>query len=389
MTRHSAVRRLAALSALALAASTTQAAPALAADPRRVAVSLVNASNVRFNEPTAIANAGDGRLFVAEKRGVIKSVTGGRVQAAPYLDLRRLVGQSGGEQGLLGLAFAPNFRSTRYFYVFYNNADGSLQITRFRAAAASSTTVNIATRVPILTIPHGDASNHNGGMLAFGPDGHLYIATGDGGSTPQKAQDLGSLLGKILRIDVSRTCGATRYCIPAGNPFAATRGARKEIFHFGLRNPWRFSFDRGSGSIWIADVGSGAYEEISSVARGVAGRNFGWPCREGLHAHGGTCRAGTLTPPVDEVSHNDGSCAITGGYVYRGNQTLLAGMYVFTDFCTGRIWGRARLSNGRWVRSQMASYSGNISSFGESSTGELYAVDLSSGRLWHVRARAR
>jgi glucose/arabinose dehydrogenase len=387
MTRHSAARRLAVVSALALAASTALAEPAQAADPRHVAVSLVNAANGRFNEPTVVTNAGDGRLFVAEKRGVIKVVSGGRVQAAPYLDLRRLVGQSGGEQGLLGVAFAPNFRSTRYFYVFYNNSDGSLQITRFRAAAAGSSTVSIATRVAILTIPHPDASNHNGGMLAFGPDGYLYIGTGDGGATPQKAQDLGSLLGKILRIDVSRTCGATRYCIPAGNPFAATRGARKEIFHFGLRNPWRFSFDRGSGSMWIADVGQDSYEEVDNVARGVAGRNFGWPCREGLHGYGGGCRGGALTNPVDEVSHGDGSCAITGGYVYRGSQRVLSGMYVFTDYCTGRIWGRG-LVGGRWVRSQMASFSGSLDSFGESVSGELYAVDLSSGRLLRVVGRA-
>ncbi|MDQ1710166.1 MAG: hypothetical protein QOG49_1551, partial [Frankiaceae bacterium] len=233
------VRRTAALSALALTATLAVAAePARAADPRRAAVTLSRVTATSFGAPTAVTNAGDGRLFVAEKRGVIRVVSAGRTQAAPYLDLRRAVGQSGGEQGLLGLAFAPNFAQSRYFYVSYNNADGSVQITRFRAATSAAPTVSFATRVPILTIPHPDAPNHNGGMLAFGPDGMLYISVGDGGATPQNAQNLGSLLGKILRIDVGRACAPARYCIPAGNPMIGVAGARKEIWDYGLRNPW-------------------------------------------------------------------------------------------------------------------------------------------------------
>ncbi|MEO6713148.1 MAG: PQQ-dependent sugar dehydrogenase [Mycobacteriales bacterium] len=391
MPAGASARRTAAVSALALTMTIALTAqPAAAADPRRVAVTLSRVTPTSFNQPTAVTHAGDGRLFVAEKRGYIRVVSGGRTQATPYLDLRRIVGQFDGEQGLLGLAFAPNFAVTRYLYVAYTNTDGSLQVTRFRAATTTATTVNFATRVPILNIAHPDASNHNGGMLAFGPDGMLYISTGDGGSTPQKAQDVGSLLGKILRIDVSRACAPLRYCIPAGNPFATTARARKEIWHFGLRNPWRFSFDRVVGSMWIADVGQGTSEEIDTIGKGIGGRNFGWPCREGTRTYGGTCRRGTLTGPVAELSHDDGSCAVTGGYVYRGRlNPVLAGTYVFTDFCTGTMWGVGRLSNGTWVRSQMGAYSGSISAFGESVSGELYAVDLSSGALLLVRAGAR
>jgi glucose/arabinose dehydrogenase len=365
------------------------AGSAQAADPRHVAVTITRVTNTSFNQPTVVTNSGDARLFVAEKRGYIRVVSGGKAQATPYLDLHRIVGQWGGEQGLLGLAFAPNFAQTRFLYVAYTNADGSLQVTRFRAATAAANTVDFATRVPILNVPHPDGSNHNGGMIAFGPDGMLYVATGDGGATPQHAQDLGSLNGKMLRIDVNHVCGAARYCIPAGNPFVSTAGARKEIWEFGFRNPWRFSFDRAVGSLWIGDVGQSSWEEIDNVGKGVAGRNFGWPCREGLHAYGGSCRAGVLTGPVDEVSHNDGSCAITGGYVYRGRQSpAMAGMYVFTDYCTGTIWGRARLSNGRWVRSKVGAYNGSIASLGESASGELYAVDLGNGSLLALHGRA-
>lgn len=383
------VRRTAVVSALALTATLgVLAEPAQAADPRHVAVTLTRVTSTGFNEPTVVTNAGDARLFVAEKKGFIRAVVGGRKQAAAYLDLHRLVGRSGGEQGLLGLAFHPKFAQTRYLYVAYNNADGSLQVTRFRAASATSTTVDVATRVAILTAPHPDAANHNGGMLAFGPDGMLYISTGDGGATPQKAQDVSSLLGKILRIDVDRRCGAAKYCIPAGNPFVATARARPEIWHFGLRNPWRFSFDRAAGSLWIGDVGQNAYEEIDTVGKGSAGRNFGWPCREGRHAYSGSCRAGTLTGPIDELTHSGGVSAITGGYVYRGRQSpALAGVYVFGDISAGKVWG-GRLIGGRWVRAQIGSYAGAIASFGESSTGELYAVDVNNGALLAIRGRA-
>lgn len=383
------IRRTAAVSVVALLASLgVTAGTAQAADPRRLAVTATAATTYRFNEPTVVTNAGDARLFVAEKKGQIRVVSNGRTQLAAYLDLRRLVGESGGEQGLLGLAFHPNFAQTRYLYVSYTNADGSLQLTRFRAANASSTVVDVATRVPLLTVPHPDASNHNGGMIAFGPDGMLYLSTGDGGSTPQRSQELGSLLGKILRLDVNRSCGAVKYCIPAGNPFVGVAGARKEIWHLGLRNPWRFSFDRVAGSMWIGDVGQNEYEEINTVGKGVAGRNFGWPCREGLHSYNGQCRAGALTAPVIEVSHDEGACSITGGYVYRGRQSpAMAGNYFFADICAGKIWGAAQVG-GRWVRAQVAGGVGAISSFGESSTGELYAVDINSGRLLALRGRA-
>ncbi|MEO6715430.1 MAG: PQQ-dependent sugar dehydrogenase [Mycobacteriales bacterium] len=364
---------------LASSALVSLPSQAWAADPRAVQVSLVSAASSRFVAPTVVTNAGDARLFVAEQRGLIRVVSGGRVQATPYLDLRRSVGRSTGEQGLLGLAFHPDFARNRFFYVAYNNADGSLQLTRFQAVTAGAATASFASRVPLLTVPHPNA-RHNGGMIAFGPDGMLYLSVGDGYSTPQKAQDLSSLLGKILRIDVNRSCAPTRYCIPAGNPFASTPGARREIWHLGLRNPWRFSFDRVAGSLWIGDVGNAKYEEVDTVAKGLAGRNFGWPCREGAHSYSGSCRAGALTYPVVEMAHDTGMCALIGGYVYRGRQSpALAGTYVFADLCSGKIYGVSQ-SGGRWVRAQIGKSLDSLSSFGESASGELYAVDL-VGRL--------
>lgn len=380
-------RRMACLASLILVSALTSPPPAYAADPSSVRVSLVRAASSLFTYPTVVTNAGDARLFVGEKRGVIRVVVSGRVQQQPYLDLRRVIGQTGGEQGLLGLAFHPDFARNRSFYVSYNNPDGSIQLTRFRAASAGAPTASYASRVSLLTIPHPGSGVHNAGMLAFGPDGMLHLSTGDGGAAPRRAQDLASLLGKILRIDVNRTCAALRYCIPGSNPFVSTPGARGEIWHLGLRNPWRFSFDRVAGSMWVGDVGNASWEEVDYVAKGTGGRNFGWPCREGTHAYSGACRAGLLTGPVDEMSHAGGSCAVTGGYVYRGRQSpALVGLYVYTDICSQKIWG-ARLTGGGWVRSQVGTSLGSISSFGESSTGELYAVDL-NGRLSQLQGSA-
>ena len=375
--------RARAIAILLVAGMANTPAVSAASDARRVRVSLVAVTATRFAEPTVVTNAGDARLFVAEKRGVVRVVAGGRVQSTPYLDLRRLVGQASGEQGLLGLAFHPNFAATRYLYAAYNNADGSVQLTRFQASSATAPTASFASRVPLLTIPHPNA-RHNGGMLAFGPDGMLYLSVGDGYSAPQRAQELGSLLGKILRLDVNRSCGSTRYCIPPGNPFVATRGARKEIWQLGLRNPWRFSFDRTTGSMWIGDVGNAKWEEIDTVERGASGHNFGWPCREGAHSNAGSCRAGVLTSPALEMAHDASMCAVIGGYVYRGSQSpALAGVYVFADLCSGRIYGASRIA-GRWIRSAMGSSADSVSSFGQSASGELYTVDL-RGRLSMVR----
>ncbi|MCU1675362.1 MAG: Glucose/sorbosone dehydrogenase-like protein [Frankiales bacterium] len=357
-------------------------APASAANPRTVSVTFASAADAGFDAPTAVANAGDARLFVAEQSGLVRVVSGGHVAAKPYLDIRSLV-TDGGERGLLGLAFHPSFATRPYVYVAYTRSNGSLQVSRFRAASRTAPTIDVSTRLSILNVPHPDAGNHNGGMLAFGADGLLYISTGDGGATPQRAQQLGSLLGKILRIDVNRYCGTKHYCVPSTNPFVKTTGARAEVFHLGLRNPWRFSFDRKTGSMWIGDVGQNAWEEIDRVGRGVGGKNFGWPCREGKHTYGGTCRSGTLTGPVDEYSHSLG-CSITGGYVYRGTrQPLLSGVYVFADYCSGRVWGGTTV-NGTWVRSQMGQLGGTVTAFGESASGELYVA--SGGRLLTVRA---
>lgn len=328
-------------------------------------------------------------LFIVEKIGRVRIARGGQVRAEPVIDLQHDV-STASEQGLLGLAFHPRFRENGYIYLNLTNRRGDTEIRRYwvdpqtyRAAPDSGRT--------LLTIAQ-PAANHNGGMLAFGPDGYLYIATGDGGRAGDpwgNAQNLQSLLGKILRIDVD---GGDPYAIPPDNPFVGVAGARPEIWAYGLRNPWRFSFDRETGDLFIADVGQNSWEEVNwQPATSPGGENYGWNVLEGTRCYppGSGCSPEGMTLPVVEYA-NDRSvgCSITGGYVYRGEAVpALRGWYVYGDYCSGRIWGfdTAALRDGGTPRpSELLTTGALISSFGEDARGEVYLTDLRSGTVYKL-----
>lgn len=329
-------------------------------------------------------------LFVVEKVGRIRRVAGGQVDPEPLLDLRHEV--SGGyEQGLLSLAFHPRFEENRTFFVYYTDRQGTVRVVRFRAFP-DRYAADPSSRTEILAIPQ-PAANHNGGMMAFGPDGYLYIGTGDGGRAGDpwgNAQNLSSLLGKVLRIDVD---GGEPYAIPPDNPFVGRRDARPEIWAYGLRNPWRFSFDRETGDLYIADVGQENWEEINYAPRSsTGGENYGWNIMEGRHCYppGSRCRPDGLVLPVAEYHHRaEQACSITGGYVYRGSRyPELRGWYFFGDYCSGQIYvmetpgmagNRGEL---RWARALATSL--RISSFGEDAAGELYVTDLQGGGVYRI-----
>jgi hypothetical protein len=306
------------------------------------------------------------------------------VLATSFLDIRSLVGCCG-ERGLLGLAFHPHYSENGFFFVDYTNTAGDTVIARYRVSSDPAV-ADSSSGVTLLTIPQPFA-NHNGGQLAFGPDGYLYVGMGDGGSANDpmcNGQRDESLLGKILRIDVDANASSPPfYGIPPDNPFAAPGGARDEIWAKGLRNPWRFSFDRSTGDLFIGDVGQGAREEIDFQAAGSpGGRNYGWKVMEGTICGGGgtsgcptgvpACNSPVLALPILEYSHSAGDCSVTGGYVYRGRQfPQLAGTYLYGDYCTGKIWG-ATSAAGAWSARLFGQRASNLTTFGEDASGELY-----------------
>jgi glucose/arabinose dehydrogenase len=314
--------------------------------PLFAAVQLVPVVASGLTSPVFVGHAGDGsnRLFIVELGGTLRVLQPGASSATVFLDVRAKV-LAGGERGLLGLAFHPQYGGNGRFFVFYTRAgDGALVIAEYRVSSGNRDVADTTERV-LLTIPHSANSNHNGGMLAFGPDGYLYIGVGDGGSSndpPNNAQNVNVLLGKILRIDVDRpdASAGTLYSSPAGNPFVGPIAGADEIFAYGWRNPWRFSFDRVNGAQWVADVGQGAREEVDTPI--VAGGNYGWRVYEGSICSGndpGLCNPANYLPPKFDYDHAGGRCSITGGYVYRGGQNALpTGTYVFGDFCTGEIF---------------------------------------------------
>ena len=330
---------------------------------------------VNVASPTFVTNAGDGsnRLFVLEQAGVIRVLRPGESTTTVFLDVRSKV-LSGGERGLLGLVFHPLFGVNGRFFVYYTRSgDGTLAEYK----VSSNPTVADPTERVLLTIPHPTNANHNGGMLAFGPGGYLYIGVGDGGSDndpPNNAQNIDVLLGKILRIDVDRSDSAagTPYSIPASNPFVGKPG-RDEIFALGLRNPWRFTFDRETGQQWVGDVGQDAREEVDTPI--VGGGNFGWRVYEGsacTNNDPALCRPGSDIAPIFDYSHQNGRCSLTGGYVYRGSRgTVPRGTYIYGDYCTGEIFAWDGRAQALLLRTNLS-----ISSFGEDEQGELYVVDL-------------
>jgi glucose/arabinose dehydrogenase len=341
---------------------------------------------------TQVTNAGDGsnRLFLVEKRGVVRVYQNGAVKAGTFLDLRRLIGDASGERGLLGLVFHPQFETNRRLYVYYTRTGGDIVVARLRANASGSWTSR-STLEPMLVIEHSAHSNHNGGAMAFGPDGYLYIGTGDGGGAGDPGRNAQSktknLLGKILRINPGGSGAGPyrRYAIPTTNPFRGATTGLDEIWAYGLRNPWRISFDRATGALFIADVGQSRYEEIDREPPAYhGGRNYGWNVMEGKHCYNASsCSTSGKTLPVAEYGHTGGNCSITGGYVYRGSAyPALAGQYVLADFCSGRIYTMPADGSGLWMRRDTIL---NVTSFGESEDGELYLVTI-NGRLYQVTA---
>ncbi len=380
---------------MALIAGTSLAAPAAAGD---VGVKRLLAGYSRPVLVTSHPGAGR-RIFIVEQTGRIKIATrenGRWRKVGTFLDIRDLVRTTGSEQGLLGMAFAPDYKTSRRFYVNYTRkSDGSTVVAEFRRNTKKADRANKGSFRQVLRIAQ-PYSNHNGGMLAFGPDGYLYIGMGDGGDggdPRDRAQDLGSRLGKLLRIDPRDPdgSGSKTYAVPASNPFVGEAGIRPEIWSWGLRNPWRYSFDRATGDLWIGDVGQGAWEEIDVARANGSGRNagkgvdFGWDDCEGTHAYEGSGCAvpdAPYLPPVREYSHSNGNCSVTGGYVYRGPATTAwHGIYVFADFCSGRIWA---VSNSGTSKRASLDTSYLISSFGEDAAGRLYATTL-DGRILMVR----
>jgi glucose/arabinose dehydrogenase len=341
---------------------------------------------------TQVTNAGDGsnRLFLVEKRGVVRVYQNGAVKAGTFLDLRALIGDSSGERGLLGLVFHPQFEVNRRLYVYYTRTGGDIVVARLRANASGSWTSR-STLEPMLVIEHSAHSNHNGGAMAFGPNGYLYIGTGDGGGAGDPGRNAQSktknLLGKILRINPGGSGSGPyrRYSIPTTNPFRGATTGLDEIWAYGLRNPWRISFDRSTGALFIADVGQSRYEEIDREPPAYAGgRNYGWNVMEGKHCYNASsCSTSGKTLPVAEYGHTGGNCSITGGYVYRGSAyPALAGQYVLADFCSGRFYTMPAEGSSLWMRRDTVL---NVTSFGESEDGELYAVTI-NGRLYQVTA---
>lgn len=347
-----------------------------------------------FTKPVDISHAGDARLFITEQPGFIRIIgEDGTVLPEPFLDISGPVNDSGNERGLLGLAFHPGYANNGYFFVNYTGPGGHTRISRFSVSASDPNTADSGSEVILLTVEQ-PFSNHNGGELAFGPDGYLYIGMGDGGSAndPQNnGQTAGALLGKMLRIDVDNQDVGLNYAIPATNPYADPNdGIPGEIWAFGMRNPWRFSFDRLTGDLWIGDVGQGEWEEIDFQPAGSpGGENYGWRCYEGTHAFNlnGCGPATDYVMPVFEYSHTaSGGCSVTGGFVYRGcAYPNLYGHYIFADYCNGQFWATKPDGQGGWDAFTLSNLSNlQYTSFGENYLGELFVTGHTQGKIYRV-----
>lgn len=357
------------------------------------AVTFPNAENYTWQlvasglvRPVDLQPDGSGRLFVVEKIGHIHVIEDGLLVDTPFLNIEDRVNDSSNEMGLLGLAFHPNYAQNGYFYVNYTGSGGDTFISRFQVAANNPYLADPASEFNLLRL-NQPFPNHNGGGLAFGPDGYLYAGLGDGGAAGDpldNAQNPKSLLGKILRIDVDH---GDPYDIPADNPFYGIQDdeARREIWRLGLRNPWRISFDKLTGDLYIADVGQNAWEEVNHLSpMDVSPINFGWPIYEGTHRYKGSLPEGPTIMPVAEYSHQEGGCSVTGGYVYRGAMPEWNGIYLYGDYCSGLVWGLMR-SGGGWQTQVLFDTDVRITSFGQDEAGEIYLIGDGGGVYQLIR----
>ncbi|MBC7850431.1 MAG: PQQ-dependent sugar dehydrogenase [Chitinophagaceae bacterium] len=353
-----------------------------------------------LSAPLDIVNAGDAtnRLFIVQRGGQIRIHNGSGILPTPFLDIRDTV-LDNGEQGLLSLAFHPDFETNRYFFVWYTDKEGDVTLARYQGSFSNPNIADPTSEVILLEIPKPGTpyfNNHNGGKINFGPDGYLYVSTGDGGSGGDpfnNAQNGASLFGKMLRLDVNNFNTPPYYSIPPDNPFVTNPSVRDEIWALGLRNPFRWSFDRLTGDMWIGDVGQGAREEVDFTPAGTpGGQNYGWRCYEGTQAFNtsGCLPISNYVAPIFDYPHNntDGGYSITGGNVYRGSTfPLLSGWYVVADFVSGNVWKIRPNGSGGWVVAQQSGLPGSIAGFGEAENGTLYAVSL-GGTVYTVQANS-
>lgn len=365
--------------------------PPVLVDPATISLNLTPVAE-NLDQPVYVTHAGDGsqRLFIVEQSGAIRILQDGVMLAEPFLDLSGQV-SSGFEQGLLGLAFPPNFADSGHFFINYTDRQGDTVVARRQIDPTNPNRADPAREFLVLKLDQ-PAPNHNGGMLEFGPDGMLYIGTGDGGAANDRfgnGQNPASLLGKMLRIDVT-SAPDQPYVVPPDNPWVSAtwngQDVRDEVWAIGLRNPWRYSFDRRTGDLWIGDVGQNQWEEINLTLAGSAGGlNYGWPLIEGSHCfQTEPCATAGLVLPVQEYSHT-GHCSVTGGYVYRGAaQPDWQGVYFYGDFCSGALWALAPDGAGGWVNASVGQPRINLTSFGEDEAGELYLADSSGGRIYRL-----
>ncbi|MFI7703960.1 PQQ-dependent sugar dehydrogenase [Nonomuraea sp. NPDC049480] len=363
-----------------------------AANASRVPLEEINATTTQvafgLRRPTAIAAPDDGtnRLFITEKRGTVRVYhpdTG--LGQNPIIDITASVDESGNERGLLGIAVSPDFAESQDLYLAYTALpDGAVTLARYRLDDASLE--------PLLSQEHAEHSNHNGGQITFGTDGNLYMSIGDGGGAGDPfdtGQRLDTLLGKILRVDVSRRCGDLAYCVPEDNPFVGVEGAREEVWMYGGRNPWRFSVDPADGSMWVGDVGQGRWEEINHIKAGrQAGANLGWSCFEGLEVFDeAQCRSGAeYTKPVFTYSPHTGGCAVIGGVVYHGEEfaDLVGGTYIATDYCSSTVWALREDGAGGYLAAEIGQTPTQVTAFGTTPEGEIYVVNDLPGGLHRV-----
>ena len=339
-----------------------------------------------FQQPVYLTHSIDGsrRLFVVEQGGVIWIIQGGKRLTPPFLDLSDRISRRASEQGLLGLAFDPEYAHNGYLFLHYSDGNGDTVVMRF-AVSDDPNRTDPRSGIHVLTQlqPY---RNHNGGQIAFGPDGYLYIGMGDGGlagDPHDNGQNLMTWLGAILRVDVDESPG---YALPLDNPFLSNKAAAPEIWVYGLRNPWRFSFDRLTGDLYIGDVGQNDWEEIDFQPAGSRGsENYGWGLMEGEHCYRGDCDSKAYVAPIAEYNHSDGGCSVTGGYVYRGeNLKGLQGVYLYGDYCSGLIWGLLQTTPGEWTNRLLIESGLKISSFGEDELGEVYVVDY-GGAIYRLK----